>query len=92
MNKVIKVVEKWKRSCLSDWVTQAQEEFFSEKPASSRDSESTAHQPLAARMRAQSLEEIVGQDHLLGENCLLPKLLKNNQFWEYYLLWTSRLW
>lgn len=31
-------------------------------------------------MRAQSLEGVVGQDHLLGENCLLPKLLKNNQF------------
>lgn len=31
-------------------------------------------------MRAQSLAEIVGQDHLLGEGCLLPKLLKNNQF------------
>lgn len=34
-------------------------------------------QPLAARFRPQSLEEIVGQDHLLGKGCLLPKLIKN---------------
>ncbi len=33
-------------------------------------------QPLAARMRPQTLEEFVGQQHLLGEGKLLRRLLK----------------
>ncbi len=33
-------------------------------------------QPLAARMRPQSLEEFVGQQHFLGEGKLLRRLLK----------------
>ncbi len=33
-------------------------------------------QPLAARMRPRSLEEFVGQRHLLGEGCLLWRLLR----------------
>lgn len=37
-------------------------------------------QPLARRMRPTLLVEMVGQEHLLGENCLLPKLIRNNQF------------
>jgi putative ATPase len=39
-----------------------------------------AHAPLAARMRPQSLDEIVGQEHLLGDGCLLPRLIKEGQF------------
>jgi putative ATPase len=31
--------------------------------------------PLASRMRPRSLSEIVGQDHLVGEDSLLPRLL-----------------
>lgn len=33
-------------------------------------------QPLAARMRPASLDEFVGQEHFLGEGCLLRRLLK----------------
>ncbi len=36
--------------------------------------------PLAARMRPQSLGEVIGQDHLLGEGMLLPKLIESNSF------------
>lgn len=36
--------------------------------------------PLAARMRPRSLDEVVGQDHLLGENCLLPRLIAADSF------------
>jgi putative ATPase len=39
-----------------------------------------AHAPLAARMRPQILTEVVGQDHLLGEDCLLPRLIREGQF------------
>jgi putative ATPase len=36
--------------------------------------------PLAARMRPQTLAEIVGQEHLLGKECLLPQLIEEGQF------------
>ena len=42
--------------------------------------ENIARMPLAARMRARTLNEVVGQDHLLSEDCLLPKLIKSDQF------------
>ncbi len=32
-------------------------------------------QPLAARMRPESLDDFAGQKHFLGEGCLLPRLL-----------------
>ena len=35
--------------------------------------------PLAERMRPQTLGEIVGQNHILGEGCLLPNLIKENR-------------
>ncbi|GAB4272124.1 MAG: replication-associated recombination protein A [Opitutales bacterium] len=41
---------------------------------------SEGHKPLAARMRPRSLKEIAGQEHLLGEDCLLPKLIRSNNF------------
>lgn len=37
-------------------------------------------QPLAARMRPRSLSEVVGQEHILGEGKLLPKLVETNAF------------
>lgn len=37
-------------------------------------------QPLARRMRPTLLSQMVGQEHIFGENCLLPKLIQNNQF------------
>jgi putative ATPase len=41
---------------------------------------STAHQPLAARMRPRRLAEIVGQEHILKAGNLLPRLIASNQF------------
>lgn len=39
----------------------------------------TRRQPLAARMRPRRLGEVVGQEHLLGEDALLPRLLRTGQ-------------
>ena len=36
------------------------------------------HRPLAEKMRPRSLKEILGQEHLLGKRCLLPKLVRKN--------------
>ncbi len=40
---------------------------------------SPAAQPLAARLRPQSLEEFVGQKHLLGEGKVLRRLIESDQ-------------
>lgn len=42
--------------------------------------EEMGYQPLAARLRPRKLEEILGQEHLLGPNCLLPRLIRQNSF------------
>lgn len=42
--------------------------------------QSTAHQPLAARMRPRRLAEIVGQEHILKAGNLLPRLIASNRF------------
>jgi putative ATPase len=39
-----------------------------------------ARQPLAARMRPRCLREVVGQDHLLRADSLLPRLVAQNRF------------
>lgn len=39
-----------------------------------------ARKPLAARMRPQSLAEIIGQEHLLRPGALLPKLIRADRF------------
>lgn len=41
--------------------------------------ESGAAQPLAARLRPQSLEEFAGQKHLLGEGKVLRRLIESDQ-------------
>lgn len=38
------------------------------------------HRPLAARMRPQCLREVIGQNHVLGEQGLLPRLVQTNTF------------
>jgi putative ATPase len=38
------------------------------------------HQPLALRMRPQRLAEVVGHEHLLGPDCLLPQLVRADTF------------
>jgi len=45
---------------------------FLEQPSSSK--------PLAVRMRPQRLSEVIGQDHILGEHCVLPRLIRANHF------------
>ncbi len=41
--------------------------------------EKSVPQPLAARLRPQSLEEYVGQTHLLGQGKVLRRLIENDQ-------------
>ncbi len=36
--------------------------------------------PLAVRMRPKCLADIVGHEHLLGDGCLLPRLISTNNF------------
>ena len=36
--------------------------------------------PLAERMRPRNLREVVGQSHLIGPDCLLPKLIEKDQY------------
>ena len=50
-------------------------DFSLEKPSQS----GHPRRPLAERMRPQTLGEIVGQNHILGEGCLLPNLIKENR-------------
>lgn len=40
----------------------------------------TGYRPLAARMRPAALADVVGQRHLLDDDGLLPRLIRNNQF------------
>ena len=40
----------------------------------------SADKPLAARMRPRSLKEVVGQDHILKADSLLPRLVAQNNF------------
>jgi putative ATPase len=66
--------------CMKD----AEEEpslFAEEAPADRETSRAkSAHQPLAARMRPRSLQEVVGQDQLLKPGSLLPRLVAQNRF------------
>ena len=40
---------------------------------------SDSRQPLAERMRPQTLDEVIGQSHLLGEGELLRRIVKNGE-------------
>lgn len=65
-----------------------QSELFGSTPQKTRSaaeageevSSGSRHRPLAARMRPRRLSEVAGQDHLLGPNALLPRLIANGQF------------
>ncbi|MDR2576451.1 MAG: replication-associated recombination protein A [Puniceicoccales bacterium] len=41
---------------------------------------STHYEPLAVRMRPRRLDEIVGQEHIFGKGCLLPRLIERDSF------------
>jgi putative ATPase len=50
--------------------------FDIDEPAEERRKPADAKQPLAARMRPQSLEDVVGQDHILGPGKLLRRAIE----------------
>jgi len=50
------------------------------RPAPGLPDKVPAHQPLAARMRPRRLSEIAGQEHILKEGNLLPRLIASNRF------------
>ncbi len=64
--------------------SEAQPDLFGESapPAAAAEPSRTpaAHQPLAARMRPQSLADIVGQEHLTRPGSLLPRLIATDRF------------
>ncbi|MFP4167125.1 MAG: replication-associated recombination protein A [Opitutales bacterium] len=47
---------------------------------SNEGAERAAPPPLATRMRPRSLNEVIGQGHIVGEGCLLPRLIRADQF------------
>jgi len=53
-------------------------DLFSDDPEISRDAETSAstRQPLAARMRPETLEEVLGQEHILGPGKLLRRVIE----------------
>ena len=61
-----------------------QPDFFVEEPAPAATAQGEkragAHQPLAARMRPRRLAEVVGQEHILKPDSLLPRLVTQNRF------------
>ena len=42
--------------------------------------------PLADRLRPQKLDEVVGQDHLVGENAPLGRMIKNGKITSFILI------
>ena len=55
-------------------------------PSTESESGPVVPRPLAVRMRPKSLAGIIGQDHILGKDCLLPRLIKADSFGSI-LLW-----
>ena len=43
------------------------------------DSQNEANMPLASRLRPQSLDEFVGQKHLVGPGCILRRLIERDE-------------
>ena len=43
--------------------------------------------PLAARLRPTTLDEVVGQEHIIGKDKLLYRAIKADKF--YSFLWTA---
>ncbi|MCC5834546.1 MAG: replication-associated recombination protein A [Opitutales bacterium] len=60
-----------------------QSDLFGQGPEAAQPAASKSpggHRPLAARMRPQNLSEVIGQEHILGEQGLLPRLVRTNTF------------
>jgi len=59
------------------------EELFNNDSSVGNSTESSGFSisaPLAVRMRPRNLSEIIGHEHILGKNCLLPRLIKSDSF------------
>lgn len=54
--------------------------YRDDEPAAPESEAVWARGPLAARMRPRTLEEIVGQDHLLGPGRLLRRVIESDRF------------
>lgn len=59
-------------------MSERQEDLFGAKPDD--DVRPAAPRPLAARMRPRALTEVVGQEHLLGPDALLPRIVRSDSF------------
>jgi putative ATPase len=44
-----------------------------------RSSQNNKNKPLAVRLRPESLSEFVGQEHILGKNCILTRAIKSDR-------------
>lgn len=49
-------------------------------------SKQSTYQPLSTRMRPQTLDEMLGQDHLLGEGCVFRKFVEDDDI-PSFILW-----
>ena len=45
--------------------------------------------PLAVRMRPKNLDEVVGQQHIIGKDKLLYRAIKADKISSLYFLWSS---
>ncbi|MGB0371285.1 MAG: replication-associated recombination protein A [Opitutales bacterium] len=54
--------------------------FSDSEPKSASKEEKKRYRPLATRMRPRSLSEVAGQKHILNDDALLPRLVRNNAF------------
>ena len=57
------------------YMEEEEREFSLEGPSK----RTKARRPLAERLRPRSLGEVRGQEHILGEGCLLPALIRENR-------------
>lgn len=55
-------------------------ELFASTPEPQKPDEASADEPLAARMRPRSLDEIAGQQHILAEGKLLRRAIESDRF------------
>ena len=55
------------------------DDLFSKQETTDREAVVPSHAPLAARMRPRSLEEFVGQDHILGPGKLLRRAIESDR-------------
>lgn len=55
----------------------------------SYENEKKKQQPLASRMRPETLDEVVGQKHIIGKDRLLYRAIRADRLFIHYFLWTS---